>query len=105
MKKALIALAAVATIVVTLTATVTDASAQRRRGGAIAAGVLGGLAVGAIIASQYPRTYAVQPGYETYPAYGVAPAYGCPGGYWARRPLRDRWGNVVGYSRPRFFCP
>ncbi|MEA3022087.1 MAG: hypothetical protein QOK01_939, partial [Alphaproteobacteria bacterium] len=24
---------------------------------------------------------------------------------WARRPLVDRWGNVVGYSRPRFFCP
>ena len=38
-------------------------------------------------------------------AAGVAPAYGCPGGYWARRPLRDPYGNVVGWSRPRFFCP
>jgi hypothetical protein len=30
---------------------------------------------------------------------------GCPGGYWARRPLHDRWGNFVGWSRPRFICP
>ncbi len=103
MKKALIAVAAVATVVVTLAATMTDASAQRRRGGAIAAGVLGGLAVGAIIASQYPRTYAPQPGYAAYPEYGMAPAYNCPG-YWARKPRYDRWGNVVGYSRPRWFC-
>jgi hypothetical protein len=30
---------------------------------------------------------------------------GCPGGYWARRPVVDGYGNMVGYSRPRFFCP
>jgi hypothetical protein len=23
----------------------------------------------------------------------------------ARRPLLDQWGNVIGYSQPRFFCP
>jgi hypothetical protein len=27
------------------------------------------------------------------------------GGYWARQPLVDQWGNVVSYSPPRFFCP
>ena len=52
----------------------------------------------------YPRTYYPVAGYEPY-AYGAAPAYGCPGGYWARRPVRDPYGNVVGWSRPRFFCP
>jgi hypothetical protein len=82
----------------------TNADAQRRRGGYIALGVLGGLAAGAIIANQYPRYYAPQPGYVAYPEYGMGPAYGCPGGYWARRPIYDRWGNVRGYSRPRFFC-
>ena len=101
MKKALIALAAIA--VATL-ATPTPADA-RCRGCAVGAGIIGGLAVGAIIANSYPRSYAVQPGYDPYPGYAVAPAYSCPGGYWARRPVRDQWGNVVGYGRPRFFCP
>jgi hypothetical protein len=52
-----------------------------------------------------------QPGY-----YGPAQAMSCikitvrlsdrlPGGYWARRPLRDAYGNFVGWSRPRFICP
>ncbi len=46
MRKAIIALAATATIVI---ASIGDAEAQRRRGGAVAAGVIGGLAAGAII--------------------------------------------------------
>ena len=70
---------------------------------------LGGFAAGAIIGSAiansaYPA-YSVQPGYVAYPAYAAPIPVGCPGGYWARRPLLDQWGNVVGYSRPRFFCP
>ena len=75
-------------------------------------GVLGGLAAGAVIggaianaARPGPPAYAVVPGYAPYPAYAAASPVGCPGGYWARRPLLDQWGNVVGYSRPRFFCP
>jgi hypothetical protein len=48
--------------------------------------------------------YAPVAGYEPYEYNGGYPV-ACPGGYWARRPLVDRWGNVVGYSRPRFFCP
>ena len=114
MKKAILALAAVATFAV---ASVSDAQAQRRyyyRGsnsGAVAAGVLGGLAAGAIIggaiASSRPAYggYAVVPGYAPYPAYYAAAPVGCPGGYWARRPRFDQWGNLVGYSRPRYFCP
>src|SRR5215472_1121076 len=51
----------------------------------------------------YPG-YAPVAGYEPYGYAGAVPV-GCPGGYWARRPLVDAYGRVVGYSRPRFFCP
>jgi len=79
------------------------------RGCGVGFGILGGLAAGAIIGgaianSAYPG-YGVTPGYVAYPAYSGAYPVGCPGGYWARRPLYDQWGNVVSYSRPRFFCP
>jgi hypothetical protein len=112
MKKAILALAAVATFAV---ASISDAEAQRRyyrnNSGAVAAGVIGGLAAGAIIggaiASSRPAYgyYAVAPGYAPYPAYYADAPVGCPGGYWARRPRFDQWGNLVGYSRPRYFCP
>ena len=104
MRKAIIALAAVATLA---TASIGEAQAQRR-GGAVAAGVLGGLAAGAIIGGAIANSrpaYAVQPGYVTYDGYYAAGPVACPGGYWARRPRYDQWGNMVGYSRPRFFCP
>ena len=48
MKKTLTALAAAATLAIVAVGAPTDAFAQRR-GGAVAAGVLGGLAAGAII--------------------------------------------------------
>jgi hypothetical protein len=104
MKKALTAVVVAATIVGSLAATATDASAQWRRGGGgwgwgpgIAAGVIGGLALGAIIATR-PR------GYVAYEGYGQ-PVYG-PGCYWASQPVYDRRGNVVGYSgQPVQVCP
>ncbi len=109
MNKAVLAFAAAATIALTSVAATNPAEAQRRgRGNWVAPAIIGGAILGAGIAAgayAYPRTYYPAPGYEPYPAYGVAPAYGCPGGYWARRPVRDQWGNVVGWSRPRFFCP
>jgi hypothetical protein len=40
-----------------------------------------------------------------YDGYYAAGPVACPGGYWGRRARLDQWGNVVGYSRPRFFCP
>ena len=115
MRKAILALVAVATIAV---ASIGSADAQYYRrgpsGGAVAAGVLGGLAAGAIIGGAIassrpayagPPAYVVQPGYVAYDGYYAAAPVGCPDGYWARRPRYDQWGNLVGYSRPRYFCP
>src|ERR1051325_4488742 len=78
--------------------------------GAVGLGILGGVAAGAIvgsaIANSYGPAYVVQPGYAVYPGYGVAAPVGCPGGYWARVPVYDGYGNVIGWrGRPRFFCP
>ena len=113
MTRTMTALAAAAVVALASAAVPTTADA-RCVGCAVGAGVIGGLAAGAIIggaiANSAPPPVAVYPGYA--PVAGYAPyAYGapvpvaCAGGYWARRPLVDRWGNVVGYSRPRFFCP
>jgi MFS family permease len=74
MKKALIAAAALAVLAVAVPSHV-----QARNGGAVAAGVIGGLAVGAIvggaIASQ-PRHY-YEPAYENPRPVYVAPAGSC----------------------------
>jgi hypothetical protein len=109
MKKTLTALAAAAVVAVAATAVPTTADA-RCFGCAVGAGVIGGIAAGAIIGGAiansqpaYPA-YAPVAGYEPY-AYGAPVPIGCPGGYWARRPLVNQWGQVVGYSRPRYFCP
>ena len=110
MKTALTAIAAAGVFALAAVSIPTDAQAQRCRGCGLGLGIVGGLAAGAIIGgaianSQYPAYYAPAPGYVAYPAYASPYPVGCPGGYWARRPLVDQWGNVVGYSRPRFFCP
>lgn len=103
MTKTLTAITAAAALAAALTLAPVDAFA-RPRGGAIAAGILGGLAAGAIIGGAIASAPPPPP-----PAY--APAFAgpypaaCPGGYWARRPLYDPYGEFVGYSRPRFFCP
>ncbi len=110
MTKTLVAAVASATLAA---ATLAPVPAEARNGGAVAAGVIGGLAAGAIIGSAiagrpayaYPRVYYPVAGYEPYPVYSAPAPYGCPGGYWARRPIRDPYGRVVGWSRPRFFCP
>jgi hypothetical protein len=101
--KTILALAAVATIAV---GSVGDAHA--RNNGAVAAGILGGLAAGAIIGGAIAGSqpgYAAAPGYRAYPAYAEPGPVDCPGGYWARRPRFDPYGNFMGYSRPRYFCP
>ena len=108
MKKALIAFAAAATLAVATLSAPTTADA-RCRGCAVGAGVIGGLAAGAIIggavANSYPR-YAPAPGYVVYDGYNAAYPVGCPGGYWARRPIAfDQWGNPIRWSRARFICP
>ncbi len=112
MKKVILALVAAAVVAVASVAPQPAEASKRSR--AVATGVaigLGAAIVGGAIASgsrpayAYPRTYYPVAGYEPYPTYYVRAPYGCPGGYWARRPVRDRWGNVVGWSKPRFFCP
>jgi hypothetical protein len=110
MMKTLTTLTAAATLVAALAVAPTDANAQRRWGPAVGLGILGGVAAGAIvgsaIANSYGPAYVVQPGYAPYAAYDAGPPVGCPGGYWARVPVYDPYGNVVGYrGRPRYFCP
>ncbi len=110
MKKAFTTLIAAATIAGTLAAGMHEAEASRR--GRVAAGIIGGVAAGAIIggalasrpAYAYPA-YRPAPGYVVYDGYYAGAPIGCPGGYWARRPIRNQWGQVVGWTRPRFFCP
>jgi hypothetical protein len=107
MTRLLTAAAAVATSAVILAGTATSADAQWRRGWGwgpgIAAGLVGGAIIGGAIASS--RYYAPPPpGYAYYPAY-AEPVPG-PDCYWARVPVRDPYGNVVGWSgRPRLVCP
>jgi hypothetical protein len=63
-------------------------------GGGVAAGIIGGLALGAIAGS------AANGYYGGGPAYGYAPAYGCR---IRPRPVYDGWGNYLG-TRPTRVC-
>ena len=108
MKKAILAIAAAAVLAVGTLSAPTSAEA-RCHGCGVGAGIIGGLAAGAIIggaiANSGPRYYGPEPGYVVYDSYRARYPSDCYGGYWARRPLRDGYGNVVGWSRPRFVCP
>jgi hypothetical protein len=107
MKKTVFALAVAAAITAATLSAPTPADAYCR-GCGVGAGVAGGLIAGAIIggaiANSQPR-YAPAPGYVVYQGYGEPYPASCPGGYWARRPLHDGYGNFVGWSRARFICP
>ncbi|HEY0224186.1 MAG TPA: hypothetical protein VGC38_06710 [Pseudolabrys sp.] len=108
MKRAILAIATAATIAVGTLSVPTAADAYCR-GCGVGAGIAGGLIAGAIvggaIANSQPRYYAPEPGYVVYNGYGAPYPVNCPGGYWARRPVRDGYGNIVGWGRPRFICP
>jgi hypothetical protein len=103
-KSAILSIAAAATVAAGLLAAPVPAEA-RCVGCAVGAGVLGGVIIGSAIANSQPRYYAPAPGYVAYDGYSARYPVSCPGGFWARRPVYDRWGNVRGYSRPRFICP
>jgi hypothetical protein len=107
MRKIIIAIAASALLAVATLAPSTADARCRGCGVGLGLGILGGAIVGGAIASAYayPRVYYPVAGYEPYPVYAGAAPIGCPNGYWARRPIMDPYGNMVGYSRPRFFCP
>ena len=88
MTKGLIVLVAAAT----MGAAILPAPAQAGNGGAVAAGVLGGLAVGAIIGS----AAASQPRYAPAPVYAAPP----PRCYWTRgEPVWDGYRGA--WVRPR----
>ncbi len=114
MKQALVAILAAGTLAAA--AVTVSAPAQARNEGAIAAGVVGGLAVGALLGSQMNRPaqaapppatyYAPAPGYVVYESYQQPYPVRCPGGYWARRPVAfDAYGSPISWSKPRFVCP
>lgn len=95
MTKTLTALAAATTIALASVAAPPKAEA---RGGAIAAGIIGGLAVGAIIGS----AAAHGPYYRPYGYYGPAPVYYGPRCYWTRQRFWDGYGGW--YSRRVRVC-
>ncbi len=72
-------------------------TAQARDGGAIAAGIIGGLALGGLAAAAAQHRYA-----EPYPVYGYRRVYYAPiRDCWiARRRTRDDFGNIY-YRRVR----
>lgn len=105
LNKTALGVAALLTLTGGIAATTTEASAGGR-GGAVAAGVIGGLAVGAIAGSALSNAnqgYGYGgPGYGA-PAYAIAPPQpvydgGC---YFARQPVYDEDGEVIGHRRVR----
>jgi hypothetical protein len=73
-------------------------------GGAVAAGIIGGVILGGIIASQRPYYYNARP---AYPVYGPAPYVGDAVGYCLRRfrsydPVSMTYVGYDGYRHP---CP
>ena len=114
MKKAFITLAAVSALALGMVSASAPAEARCNWGCGVAIGagaVLGAAVIGNTIAATTPppgyawNGYAPVSGYVTYAGYDDPSPVGCPGGYWARRPLYNQWGNQIGWSRPRFFCP
>ncbi len=91
----------VAALAVIAIATFSDVSASRAGGGDVAAGLLGGLAAGAIVgAATAPRPYyyyGPPPAYAPPPPY-VEPAYAPPPCYWTRG--EPEW-NGYAWVRPR----
>ena len=113
MKKFLIASLAASVVTLGVAAQSAPAEARCRTGCAIgigAAAIVGGAIIGNAIANSAPPGYAYggyapAPGYVAYNDYYGPQPVGCPGGYWGRRPLYDRWGNQIGWSHTKFFCP
>ena len=90
----------------TLLGVTASTPAQAGHDGAVAAGVIGGLAAGAIAGSALSnanRGY-YDGGYAPAPAY-AAPAYSDPayggGCYFVRKPVVDEDGEVIGHRRVR----
>jgi hypothetical protein len=88
--KTIFALAAVSVLALSVSAS--EPALAGGNGGAIAAGVVGGLAVGAIVGSQANRNYYGGPTYVDQPAYAVDPGYRqC---HTERQEVSDSYGNI-----------
>jgi hypothetical protein len=87
-----ITIAAIAALTLAVTGSTQPASA---RDGAVAAGVIGGIAAGAIIGSQVDRGYYGGPSYYES---GYQPSYGYQSSYSncrvVRQQVEDRYGNL-----------
>src|SRR5262245_30447122 len=94
--------------ILAVTALIAAAPAGVHAGGVRTVGP-GGIAMGAVIGVPLGGPYyhpglAPIVGWEPF-AFDAPFPVNCPGGYWAHRPIVDRWGNLVRYTAPRFFCP
>jgi hypothetical protein len=94
MKTTLTALAAAAVVAITAVAAPTSAEAHWRGGGAVAAGIIGGIAAGALIAGATRPSYGYYGGPAYYPApvYYGGPAYYGPACTWRRERFFDGYG-------------
>jgi hypothetical protein len=90
--KLVLGLAAAASIATTMMPTDAEAGWRGRRNWAIGAGVIGGLAAGALIAG------AASPGYGY--GYHAAPVYSGPDCYWVRQ-RRETWDGYIVVRRVR----
>ena len=101
-RKTITGLITAASLSAMLVATATPASAEyyHRRGsswhngGAIAAGVIGALAIGALASRNYNS-------YQPAPVYGAPAYYDGPVCHLERQATYDAWGNFVGNGRVR----
>lgn len=102
MRKIFMVMAAAATLATAAVSVPSDAQARWRghHGGAVAAGVFGGLAAGALIGSAFANPYYGSGYYPAYgygygPAYGYSPVYAEPACYIRRErvcdPYRGCW--------------
>ena len=73
--------------------------AEARHGGEIAAGVIGGLALGAIAGSAAANANGYNGAYA--PAYAAPQPYYGGGCYFQRQPVYDEDGELVGHRRVR----
>jgi BA14K-like protein len=73
----------------------------RHSGAAVAAGIIGGMVLGGIIASQAPRYYPPYGYYPAYPAYAGAVAY-CARRFKSYDPLSMTYLGYDGFRHP---CP
>ncbi len=74
---------------------VSQPASARNNGGAVAAGVIGGLALGAIIGSQAQRNYYSGPAYYGGPGYAYDPGYRAYGScYMTKQRYRNRHGRI-----------